>query len=202
TSNVITVTVEKAVTTVATEKPAQAQLLISFDDWNTKSSYKIDMNMWWGENAQSWNLYENGVLIYSNTVGYKGDKSAQFDTFKINGKAQGTYEYVAELVNDKGTSKSPAVIVEVLGGSGTDNGNNNGGDTGTDNGNNNGGDTGTGEVDNGSVATWTENTWYNAGDLVSYNGNTYECIHPDGVTFSVPGWSPDQGFMHAIWKLK
>lgn len=75
-------------------------------------SYTVSMNLWWGENATSYKLYEDGVLIDTQKLTYNAPM-AQFAQTKITGKTNGTYTYVAELTNDKGTTRSQTLTVKV-----------------------------------------------------------------------------------------
>ena len=74
--------------------------------------YTVSMNMWWGENATSYKLYEDGVLVDSQKLTYNAPW-AQFAQTKIKGKTNGTYTYVAELANDKGVTRSQTLTVRV-----------------------------------------------------------------------------------------
>lgn len=77
-----------------------------------EGSYTVSMNLWWGENATSYKLYEDGVLIDTQKLTYNAPL-AQFAQTKITGKTNGTYTYVAELTNDKGTTRSQTLTVRV-----------------------------------------------------------------------------------------
>ncbi|WP_309449414.1 glycosyl hydrolase family 18 protein [Clostridium sp.] len=99
TSNQVSVTVP----TVAANLPGKPTL--AQDNWNGSSTYKIIMNMWWGENGTSWKLYENGVLVSTKTLTANG-QNAQTDSVSFTGKANGTYVYKAELINDAGSTFS------------------------------------------------------------------------------------------------
>ena len=70
------------------------------------------MNLWWGENGSEYKLYENGVLIDTQKL-TAASPSAQSSKTAITGKANGTYTYVAELTNDKGTTRSDVLTVQV-----------------------------------------------------------------------------------------
>ncbi|WP_434749702.1 S8 family serine peptidase [Paenibacillus amylolyticus] len=74
--------------------------------------YTVSMSMWWGENATSYKLYEDGVLVDSQKLTYNAPW-AQFAQTKITGKTNGTYTYVAELANDKGVTRSQTLTVRV-----------------------------------------------------------------------------------------
>ncbi|MBZ9625569.1 hypothetical protein G9F71_022330 [Clostridium sp. FP2] len=105
-SNKVSVVVSKVVGNL----PAKPSL--SQDSWNGGSTYKITMNMWWGENGTSWNLYENGVLISTKPLVANGS-NAQIDSVSFKGKATGTYVYKAELVNATGATLSETVTYTV-----------------------------------------------------------------------------------------
>lgn len=90
--------------------------VLSHNNWVgnglSEGSYIVTMNLWWGENATSYKLYEDGVLIDTQKLTYNAPL-AQFAQTKITGKANGTYTYVAELTNDKGTTRSQTLKVKV-----------------------------------------------------------------------------------------
>lgn len=77
-----------------------------------EGSYNVSMNLWWGENGSEYKLYENGVLIDTQKL-TAASPSAQSSKTAITGKANGTYIYVAELTNDKGTTRSDVLTVQV-----------------------------------------------------------------------------------------
>ncbi len=77
-----------------------------------EGSYNVSMNLWWGENGSEYKLYENGVLIDTQKL-IAASPSAQSSITAITGKANGTYTYVAELTNDKGTTRSDVLTVQV-----------------------------------------------------------------------------------------
>jgi len=77
-----------------------------------EGSYNVSMNLWWGENGSEYKLYENGVLVDTQKL-TATTPSSQFAKTAITGKANGTYTYVAELTNDKGTTRSDELNVQV-----------------------------------------------------------------------------------------
>ncbi|MEK3911364.1 glycoside hydrolase family 99-like domain-containing protein [Paenibacillus sp. FSL H7-0331] len=75
-------------------------------------NYNVTMNMWYGDNGNSYKLYENDVVIDTRML--KDDTPlAQAYTTAINGKKNGTYRYVAELSNAFGTTRSDVMVVTV-----------------------------------------------------------------------------------------
>jgi len=77
-----------------------------------EGSYNVSMNLWWGENGSEYKLYENGVLIDTQKL-TAASPSAQSSKTAITGKTNGTYTYIAELTNDKGTTRSDVLTVQV-----------------------------------------------------------------------------------------
>ncbi|CAI6082901.1 hypothetical protein PAECIP112173_03719 [Paenibacillus sp. JJ-100] len=111
------ITVEQAQTepeTPATKAPGTPTLSHNngFVNGLLGGDYTVSMNMWWGENATSYKLYEDGVLVDSQKLTYNAPW-AQFAQTKIKGKTNGTYTYVAELANDKGVTRSQTLTVRV-----------------------------------------------------------------------------------------
>ncbi|MGL5615537.1 MAG: glycosyl hydrolase family 18 protein [Sarcina sp.] len=94
----------------ALSKPATPNL--QHNNWSGDPSYEITMNMWWGENGDSWKLYENGKLIHEEKLINKSPNQ-QSASFKVNNNAKGTYSYYCELINSGGVSTSGTINVTV-----------------------------------------------------------------------------------------
>ncbi|MCM3175198.1 S8 family serine peptidase [Paenibacillus sp. MER 99-2] len=114
---ITTLTIQSTVTEPETPaKGAPATPVLSHNNGGgnglLEGSYTVSMNLWWGENATSYKLYEDGVLIDTQKLTYNAP-AAQFAQTKITGKSNGTYTYVAELTNDKGTTRSQTLTVRV-----------------------------------------------------------------------------------------
>ncbi|MBD0383788.1 OmpL47-type beta-barrel domain-containing protein [Paenibacillus sedimenti] len=75
-------------------------------------NYTVTMNMWWGNNGTLFKLYENGVLVSTQSL-TDASPSAQVAKFDVKGKANGTYTYTAELTNVFGTTTSSPLVVNV-----------------------------------------------------------------------------------------
>ncbi|WP_127584996.1 cadherin-like beta sandwich domain-containing protein [Paenibacillus koleovorans] len=73
-------------------------------------SYTVTMNLWWGNNATAYKLYENGVLIETKALRDLSPGGQQVQT-SISGKPNGTYVYSCQLINSFGvTSCSPLTV--------------------------------------------------------------------------------------------
>lgn len=74
--------------------------------------FKVQMNNWWGANATSYALFQNGKLICAEPLLEEGDE-AQSSTVTFGGLADGTYVYTAVLANSAGTTATSPVTVKV-----------------------------------------------------------------------------------------
>jgi arabinogalactan endo-1,4-beta-galactosidase len=98
----------------ATAAPARG--VLSHDNgWDTgllDGDYTVHMNLWWGQNASSMRLYENGVLIATVPLTASG-LSAQHASVPIRGRSNGEYRYTAVLANTKGQTTLAPLTVSV-----------------------------------------------------------------------------------------
>ncbi|PUA38043.1 metalloprotease [Paenibacillus elgii] len=94
----------------ATDVPGSPSL--SHNNWNNEKDYAITMNMWWGNNGDTWRLYENGTLIYEEEL-TDNSSQAQKAVKTFTNQKPGTYTYTCELVNSFGTTKSSPLKVLV-----------------------------------------------------------------------------------------
>lgn len=100
----------KLTVNVTDANPGQA--VLSHDNWDRDGSYNVTMNLWWGTNASSYELYENGQLIDTQSLN-AATPGAQQAVTKVSGKAAGTYEYKAVLKNAAGETSTQIIKVEV-----------------------------------------------------------------------------------------
>ena len=68
--------------------------------------------MWWGTNATSYRLYENGTEIESQPL-QASSPHAQTVKVEIKDRAIGEYQYVVEWINDLGKTMSETMQVKV-----------------------------------------------------------------------------------------
>ncbi|MEI7025353.1 rhamnogalacturonan lyase family protein [Paenibacillus sp. y28] len=99
--------------TVTVTDAMPAVPVLSNDNWDQDGSYKVQMNLWWGTNAKVYRLYENDVLIDTQTL-ISQTPAAQAAATVITGRSIGTYEYRAELENDAGVTSSQRMTVKVM----------------------------------------------------------------------------------------
>ncbi|NGZ77730.1 endonuclease [Saccharibacillus sp. VR-M41] len=98
----------------ATDAPAKPVLTDDNgqDNGLRDGSYNVTMNLWWGNNATSYKLYEEGKVIAEGTLKDASPNAQQFSV-PVVGKSNGTYNYVVELTNRFGTTKSQQLKVKV-----------------------------------------------------------------------------------------
>jgi chitinase len=100
----------------ATGAPGAPNLTQS--NWDGAASYSIIMNMWWGNNGTTWQLFENGALVHSETLA-DNSPNAQTASFAFTNKAKGSYTYTTKLTNSFGTTAGSTLVYTVTQGSGT-----------------------------------------------------------------------------------
>ncbi|QAY72022.1 hypothetical protein ET445_00430 [Agromyces protaetiae] len=95
---------------------APAVGVLSTDNgWDTglqDGEFTVSMNLWWGENATSLRLFENGELV-STVPLTPASPGAQTASVRISGLHNGVYQYTGELVNSKGATRVQPVTVQV-----------------------------------------------------------------------------------------
>ena len=110
-SNAVSMTIVDPVATGAPGIPALSDNN-GHDTGLKDGSYTVAMNMWWGNNGTSFKLYENGVLIHTQSLA-DASPAAQNVATEIAGKTNGTYTYTCELINVFGTSTCGEHVVTV-----------------------------------------------------------------------------------------
>ncbi|MBD3920913.1 discoidin domain-containing protein [Paenibacillus sp. PR3] len=89
--------------------------VVSHNNWDGDGNYTITTNLWYGDNGTTLELYENGTLIDTQTL-VDQTPGAQSASKAISGKINGTYTYVAKLINAYGSTSSQPVTVSVTDG--------------------------------------------------------------------------------------
>jgi hypothetical protein len=70
------------------------------------------MDLWWGQNAREFRLFENGVLIKKVPLTPNGLQAQQVSV-PFEGKVDGTYVYTGELRNTAGITATTSTTVRV-----------------------------------------------------------------------------------------
>ncbi|MFC8681506.1 exo-alpha-sialidase [Microbacterium ureisolvens] len=89
--------------------------LSSNEGWDTglhDGSFEVSMDLWWGENASIFRLYQDGDLVAVQELDPESPH-AQHAVVKIEGLPDGEYEFTGELINSRGSSKVAPLTVEV-----------------------------------------------------------------------------------------
>lgn len=99
-------------TTVRVKDAAPAVAVLSHDNRDKDGNYTLTANLWWGTNATTYRLYENGVLIDEQPL-VDASPNAQSASTSVAGRAAGTYTYVTEFSNAAGATLSKEITVRV-----------------------------------------------------------------------------------------
>ncbi|SFS18948.1 hypothetical protein SAMN04487783_2783 [Agrococcus baldri] len=98
----------------STHAPARAVLSSDngHDTGLRDGDYTVSVDLWWGENASSVRLLEDGVAIAEQQL-VRGTPRAQHAEFPITGLSNGNRVYTAELSNSTGTTTTHPLTVRV-----------------------------------------------------------------------------------------
>ncbi|WP_054940624.1 GDSL-type esterase/lipase family protein [Paenibacillus ihuae] len=105
-------TTKSAPLTVTVTNASPGKAVLSNDNWDRDGSFNVSMNLWWGTNATGYKLYENGILVDTQTL-QAHTPDAQSAVTAISGKAPGTYEYEAVLSNSAGETRTAKMVITV-----------------------------------------------------------------------------------------
>lgn len=98
----------------ATRAPAVGRLS-SDEGWDTGLSdgtFRVTMNMWWGENGSLFTLYRDGAKVADVPLEMASPR-AQQAVVDVAGLPNGTYRFTGELTNSRGTTPTEPLVVEV-----------------------------------------------------------------------------------------
>jgi hypothetical protein len=98
--------------TVKVRDAAPAQPVLTHDNRDRDGNYVVTANLWWGTNATSYRLYEDGVLIDEQPL-IAASPGAQSVSTAIAGRAPGDHVYLAEFANAAGVTESKPITVRV-----------------------------------------------------------------------------------------
>jgi len=98
----------------ATEHPGKGGLTDTSGHTNGLSdgNYTVTMNLWYGQNATTYELYENGNRIHSQQLTDETPVAQKSDVH-ITDRPNGTYAYTGKLINRFGSTDTPTRTVVV-----------------------------------------------------------------------------------------
>lgn len=85
---------------------------LSSDNWDGDGDFTVTANLWWGTNATSWTLFEDGVAIASGDL-VAATPAAQQVTVPLTERTPGTHAYRIEFANALGATTSRDLEVRV-----------------------------------------------------------------------------------------
>lgn len=85
---------------------------LTHNNWDGLASFQIQFDIWWGNNATSYQLLENDTVIDEGSL-EANSPNAQSKSFSIEKTENDTYEYKVKVTNSYGTSTSSMVSVNV-----------------------------------------------------------------------------------------
>ena len=103
---------ETAPVTVVVDDAAPGTPVLSHDNWDGDGAFTVTANLWWGTNATSYRILEDGVVVAEGAL-TAATPGAQRATATLGHRGPGTYTYVAELTNAAGTTVSAPLSVTV-----------------------------------------------------------------------------------------
>lgn len=98
--------------TVKVKDAAPGTPVLSADNWDGDGSYTLTADMWWGTNATSYRLYEDGALISEGDM-VASSPAAQRVSVPVADRAVGKHTHRVEFVNAAGSSESKTLTVTV-----------------------------------------------------------------------------------------
>ncbi|MEI6284997.1 MAG: glycosyl hydrolase family 18 protein [Bacillota bacterium] len=89
--------------------------IIGWPSATSGNSVTLAWNMWWGTTGTSWEIWDNGVKLYSSSVFSTNDANTQAGKVTLTGIANGSHKYVVKLINSTGSSASAEYALTVAG---------------------------------------------------------------------------------------
>ena len=100
--------------TVEVTDAAPARPVLRSMDWDADGDLRLEANLWWGTNADAWELRQDGEAIASGTL-VPATPTAQHVEIPVTGLAVGTHTFVIAFTNHAGTTESKPITVKVTG---------------------------------------------------------------------------------------
>ncbi|SIT89757.1 Ig-like domain-containing protein [Microbacterium sp. RU33B] len=98
--------------TVTVKDAAPGRPALSHDNWDGDGSFAVTADLWWGTNATSYRVFEDGVLLDEGSLTAATPLSQRVTT-RVAARTPGTHSYRVELVNAAGVTSSGDLMVQV-----------------------------------------------------------------------------------------
>jgi arabinogalactan endo-1,4-beta-galactosidase len=98
--------------TVKVKDAAPGTPVLTADNGDRDGTYIVTANMWWGTNATSYRLFEDGALLSAGELVAHTPAAQQVMT-PVSGRSVGVHTYRVEFVNAAGVTASKVLTVEV-----------------------------------------------------------------------------------------
>lgn len=98
--------------TVVVDAASPAQPVLSHDNWDGDGAYTISADLWWGTNATSWSLSEDGEEVATGELDAH-TPDAQHVEVELTDRSSGVHRYVMTFQNELGSTDSKVLEVEV-----------------------------------------------------------------------------------------
>jgi hypothetical protein len=82
------------------------------DNYDGEATYHIILNLWWGNNANKWTLFENGIEISTIAV-VENSPNPQTGRIPITNRPNGSYVYTGVISNSFGSTACQPLTVTV-----------------------------------------------------------------------------------------
>lgn len=100
--------------TVEVTDAAPARPVLRNTDWDDNGDLTLEANLWWGTNADAWQLLQDGAEVASGSL-VPATPSAQHVEIPVAGLAPGAHTFVIVFSNQAGSTESKAITVRVAG---------------------------------------------------------------------------------------
>jgi len=98
--------------TVTVNDASPGRPALSSDNWDGDGAYTVTANLWWGTNATSWELTEDGVTVASGSLTAATPRAQRVD-IPLTARPLGTHVYVITFANAQGETTSQPLEVPV-----------------------------------------------------------------------------------------
>jgi hypothetical protein len=93
---------------------APARPVLRNMDWDGDGDLTLEANLWWGTNADAWELRQDGVAIATGVL-VPATPKAQHVEIPVSGLSPGKHTFVIVFSNHAGSTESKPITVTVTG---------------------------------------------------------------------------------------